>query len=206
VARFLAVGGLYASTLAFVYVAWTVDLWAKSFDLPRAQRLAKALLFVVAATGLAGFALLATFAIELTHGATAVSGLAILLVPPLALVLLTLYLVDLRLVDAGAFVGLASVAALQATVRPVVVPLVAGLGLAILALSLTSVTPRWRFHRYARSLERDCSCCGRKQRALHELADMGVRGEAVIVRYLDSPEGRMETRVQEDWRRYRLTR
>jgi hypothetical protein len=203
VALFLMLGGIHAGALGFVLIAWFVDLWAKSFDFPRVQKLAMALLALVAASGMAGLSGLAMCAIQLVHGPVLVGTLAILVVPPFALVLWMLYDVDLRVVDVGALGGLVIAARSGATTTPPAVALAAGVGLALLALAFMSMVPGRRFRRYARSLQRDCSCCGLKQRAVHELAGMGVRGEATILAYLASPEGRRDNHVQDEWRRCR---
>jgi hypothetical protein len=197
---FLAIGGLYLGVPAFALLAWTVDLWAKSFDYPMEQRLARIFLVCAAMAGMAGFVVLASFAMERATGLAVVSSLAFLLLPPLAVMLWTLYDVDLRLVYVGALVGVAGVVGLRATATPVVLSVAVVAGLAVLGIALAGEVPSRRFRRYVDMLQRACSCCGYKQRALHELADMGPAGEAAIMEYLNSSDGHNESRVHEEWR------
>jgi len=197
---FLAIGALYIGVPAFVLLAWTVDLWAKSFDFPREQRLATTFLVCAATAGMAGFVVLASFVMEQATGLVVVSLLAFLLLPPLGLLLWTLYDIDLRVVYGGALVGLAGVVGLHATTTPLVLSVAIVTGLAVLGIALAGEIPSRRFRRYVDMLQRACSCCGHKQRALHELADMGPAGEGAIMQYLNSSEGRSEGRVQKEWR------
>lgn len=201
----VALVALYLGALAFGLIAWTADLWAKSFDFPRAQLVAKIVLTVTAATGATAFVALASFLLASQIGPARMTALALFALPPLAAILWSLHDIDLRLVYLGAI--LAPLVLLHARMpnSAALLPVALVASLAILSVALVSQVPGLRFRRYSAMLQRACSCCGYKQRALHELLAMGRAGEEAIVKYLQSPEGRAESRVQAVWRECRPT-
>ena len=189
--------------LAFL-VLWFVDLWAKSYDLPVIQLFAKATLMGVSAVLAAGLAHLGW---GVWDGAGAQLGpwvIWVALSPAAVGFVACLGELNWRCVYAAALVGGGAALRLEGLPRPLVLFLGAML-LAILVLAAYNETPHVRVARYAYSLRHHCSCCGYKQRAVHELRAAGPSGEQVISEYLRALEGWQETRVREAWARCRPT-
>lgn len=199
----VTIGGLYVGAFGFALITWTADLWAKSFDFPLEQKRAKGFLAFAATIAMAAFAILASVVMTSGTGPIVISLTTVLLLPPFALILWSLYNVDLRLVYFGAVLGLFGAVSAIPTLLVLEVGVVAGV--AVFGVALVAEIPSRRFRRYSDTLSRACSCCGYKQRALHELAAMGRTGKEAIMKYLESPEGRNESRVQEEWRTFRPT-
>jgi hypothetical protein len=192
--------GMYVTVLAFVVFSWLVDLWAKSYDLPAQQRIAKSALTACSALALGGSAAMSAVAFD-----RAAAGLHwIVLVaaaPAVAILLWVLYELDWRPVYVGAFLGLVGARVLLGAPLSAVGLMVIG----VVALGLVSESGPLRFNRYVRTLEDGCSCCGYKQRAVHELVALGPIGETEVRRFLAQASAAYETRVRDELGRCRPT-
>jgi hypothetical protein len=190
---------LCATPVAFYFVSWFVDLWAKSYDLSWEQGLGKVALWALSVITVAGTALTVARVLE---GAF---WLGLIVALPAGVVLLwTLYDLNWRGVYAAALLGLLGALVLRSSesyVRGVLLCSMAG----VLGVWLVSEVGEIRFRRYARMLERGCSCCGYKQRAVHELCAFGVLGEVQVRRYLARLAGQYDTPVREELSRCRPT-
>jgi hypothetical protein len=200
----LALAGVYVAAPALVCFSWFIDLWAKSYDLPWEQRVAKSVLTISVAAAFGGCALLAGHVLEqagtLVTFWTAVAALA----PPLATLLWSVYDVNWRSVYAGAVVGL--LGSLRAyPIPPTRVQLRVAVIVAACVVGLAAVSElrSVKFRRYLRILQRACSCCGYKQRAVHELCALGASGDDAIRLFMSQAESQYETHVRDEWRRCR---
>jgi hypothetical protein len=196
----IALAVLYVTVAVLAGVFLFVDLWAKSYDFPRTQVVAHVALGAAFGGGLAGCALAAELALQGASGKLASWALLPLVAVPLLTLLALTYWADWRVVYFSGLAGLASVGHLRGP-RPSIV----GMAVVVGVLALVSEIPRVRLRRYKVSLERGCSCCGDRQKAVHQLVALSASGISVINAFLSSPEGRTETRVMDEWRRSRPT-
>ena len=200
----LAVAGVYVAAPALVCFSWFIDLWAKSYDLPWAQRAAKSALTISVAAALGSCALLAGHALEQTGALVTFWAAVAALAPPLATLLWSVYDVNWRSVYAGAVVGLlGSLRAYPAPPTSVQLRVAVIMATCVVGLTVVSELRSVKFRRYLRMLQRACSCCGYKQRAVHELCALGASGEDAIRLFLSQTESQYETRVRDEWRRCR---
>jgi hypothetical protein len=196
----LAVAGLYLAAPGIALSLWLVDLWAKSYDWPKVQVAAKCASAVLCMGGAAAVLLLGSTALGATGGRWCLAASAV--VPPLALFVWSVGDVNWR----GGYIGALCGAATAAHFGPsAAVPLAVMVAISIATVGLAQEVPPIRFWRYSRTLAESCSCCGDRQRAVHELAGFGERGAAVVEAFLASTAGRYETRVSEEWRTCRRT-
>jgi hypothetical protein len=201
----LALVGLYTFAPAFFCLSWFIDLWAKSY-VPLAQRLAKGVLAGCAAATFGGAALLAGRALMSVNSVAAIAATSLVLVPPFGALLWSVHDVDWRSVYAGAIVGaLGALRAMPGTPSTSLIVVALSVVIPIMGLALLRERRSVRLRRYARMLEKACSCCGYKQRAVHELCTLGPQGEDAIREYLAQPDARHETHVREEWRTCRPT-
>jgi len=197
----LALLALYAFVPAFFCLSWFIDLGAKSYDFPLVQRVAKGVFAGCAAAAFGGAVLVADRALMSVDSVVPVAVTSLLVAPPFAALLWCLYDVDWRPVYGAAIVGAlgASRAMPGAPSRSLIV-VAFSVAIPIMALALVRERRSVKFRRYVQMLDRACSCCGYKQRAVHELSALGPQGDDAIREYLAQPGARYETRVLEEWR------
>jgi hypothetical protein len=184
----------YASILALA-VAWGfIELWAKSYDMPGAQQVAKAAevaIFLVAAYAVADLALVTSavrFPAQLL-GWVACS-------PPVVALLWTVHELDWRHVYASAAVG----TLLPLLARPDIARTQSlapgGLALLVVVMAVRAEQVPVRLRRYTTMLRWSCSCCGYKQKAVRVLCSLGDAGERIVREYLHAhPESRVESEL-----------
>jgi hypothetical protein len=195
---------LYLAVPIVVFVLCFIDVWAKSYDFPRAQRIAKGVLTGFVALTCAWSVLLASRALDAAGTGQEFWLVAAAEAFPLATLLWLIHHVHWS-VYAAAAVG--SPAAFFARPTPTIAQLLvaAGITAVVVALAMRRELHNVKLRRYARMLQHACSCCGFKQRAVHELSAMGSAGEERIRLFLDQPGSRHETRVRDEWNRCRPT-
>jgi hypothetical protein len=191
----------YASILAMA-VAWGfVELWAKSYDIPDAQRVATAVetaIFVAAAyaVGTLGIALAST---PLT--ATRLL-LWIAFLPPLLALFWCVHDLDWRHVYCAAAIGcaLSIIGRVELGSLQAIIPMAMASGITGMAMYREQSAVRLR--RYTAMLQSCCSCCGYKQKAVRELCSLGNAGQSRVRDYL---RANRESRVEDEWLRCRPT-
>ena len=185
----------YASILALA-VAWGfAELWAKSYDMPDAQRLAKAVeavIFVVAAYAVAE--------LGVAVGSGPLSATRLLawvgLLPPAFALLWCVHDLDWRHVYTSAAVGSLFPMVGRAEITPMQAVVPAAMALLVAAMGARSELASVRFRRYSCMLRSSCSCCGYKQKAVRELCSLGHAGEQMVREYLhDHRESRVESEL-----------
>ncbi len=161
-------------------VVWSfVELWAKSYDLPAARRMA----------------------ISVEVAVFLFSGWAALVVTA-AVLLLAMHEVDWRHAYASVALGLLlSLFERDLEAPAAVVPV--GLALVSVGMAVRREFASVRLRRYTAMLSLRCSCCGYKQKAVRELFQLGDAGERVVQQYLQTHD---ETRVASEVERCRPTR
>lgn len=193
---------LYGLVPAAFLAFWVLDLFAKSYDLPVLQPLAKA------AQGIGSALVSAAFAYLAVHiGAEETPRLARwvmfgAMVPALAAWAWTLDDLDWRWTYLAAIGGFAIVAATNPSSGRTMLGVGAMAGLIVFVAAANQLPDR-RLARYAQALRHECGCCGYKQRAVHELYALGPSGESVIKEYL-SGRGPWREAVAEEWDRCQL--
>src|SRR5262249_38970148 len=90
--------------LVFV-VSWFIDLWAKSYDIPVAQVLAKACLSVLLGLAAAGYTWVAGLMLDEFAQPVAMLAIAVALISPAVALVWTVYDVNWRTVYAGTAIG-----------------------------------------------------------------------------------------------------
>jgi hypothetical protein len=195
----LALLALFAGVPVVVFVSWIIDLWAKSYDFPRAQQIAKVALVALVTLAFTCATALANRALGAAGTPLELAAVTVFVALPIAALLWLVHDVDWRPVYAGAVVS-PPATMLILTASSDSVRLLAAIMTAVAAvLAVRREVHGVRFARYARMLQKACSCCGYKQRAVHELYALGSKGRETILAFLDDPGSQYETRVRDEW-------
>jgi len=199
----LALLVLYTGVPVVVFVSWIIDLWVKSYDFPRAQQIAKVALVALVTLAFTCANALASRGLGAAGTRLELSAVTVFVALPIAALLWLVHDLDWRPVYASAVVS-PPAAALFLTSSSDCARVLAVLTTAVAAaLAVRREIHEVRFARYARMLQKACSCCGYKQRAVHELYALGSKGRKTILAFLDDPGSQYETRVHQEWARHR---
>jgi hypothetical protein len=191
----------YASIPVLIATWALVELWAKSYDLPGAQCVAKASEVVIfSAATYAVTALAAAVAATPPKPATVLAWIGFL--PPAFVLLWAVHDVDWRHVYVSASVGgaLAIASRVNAISTKAIVP--TGVVFLIVGMAMYRERESVRLRRYAGLLRSRCSCCGYKQKAVRELCALGDTGERTVTEYLRDTR---ESRAASEFERCRPT-
>src|SRR5262249_32220029 len=147
----LALLALYGFAPAFSCFSWFIDLWAKSYDLPLAQRLAKAVLTACAAAAFGGAVLLAAKAFMSVNSVAAIAVTSVVLAPPFGDLLWCLHDVDWRPVYGGAIAGaLGASRAMPGAPSTSLIVVALSVAISIMGLALLRERRSVKFRRYVR--------------------------------------------------------